>query len=263
MVRKLLLQGMLVGLVAGILAFCIGKVVGEPQIDKAIAFEDLVAHVHHEPEEGDLVSRSVQSTVGLGAGVLLYGVAFGGLFAIVFALAYGRLGPMTARGTAAALGVLGFVTIYLVPILKYPPNPPSVGDHDTIRRRTVLYLLMIVISVVAAVAALVVRQRLRDALGDWYATIAVGLGYVLVMLIASVAMPGVNEVPQQALAGISSAVTDAGVTFPPVVLWRFRIASLGLQVVTWSTIAIGLGYLATRTLEGGTSLKPDPLSVSS
>jgi heme/copper-type cytochrome/quinol oxidase subunit 3 len=262
MVRKLLLQGMLVGLVAGALAFCVGKVAGEPQIDKAIAFEELVAQAHHEPEEADVVSRSVQSTVGLGAGVIVYGVAFGGLFALVFALAYGRLGPMTARGTAAALGLLGFVTIYLVPILKYPANPPSVGDHDTIQRRTVLYLLLIVVSVVAAVAAVVVRQRLRGVLGDWYATVAVGVGYVLVMLIAYVAMPGINEVPQQALAGITGAVTDAGVTFPPVVLWRFRIASLGVQLVTWSTIAIGFGYLATRTLESGTALKPDPSSVS-
>jgi hypothetical protein len=69
-------------------------------------------------------------------------------------------------------------------------------------------------------------------------------------------MPGINEVPQQALPGITGAVTDAGVTFPAVVLWRFRVASLGIQAVTWSTIAIGIGYLATRTLEGDTAQAP-------
>ena len=40
------------------------------------------------------------------------------------------------------------------------------------------------------------------------------------------------------------AVTNADVTFPPAVLWAFRISSLGLQVVMWSTIALVFGALA-------------------
>ncbi len=40
MTGRLLVRGMLVGLLAGILAFGFAKVFGEPQIDKAIAFED-------------------------------------------------------------------------------------------------------------------------------------------------------------------------------------------------------------------------------
>ena len=86
MVRKLLLYGMLVGLAAGLLAFVVAKTIGEPQVDKAIAFEGLVAQSHHEAEGAELVSRTVQNTVGLGAGVIVYGVAFGGIFALVFAL---------------------------------------------------------------------------------------------------------------------------------------------------------------------------------
>jgi uncharacterized membrane protein YidH (DUF202 family) len=252
MVRKLLLYGMLVGLAAGLLAFLIGKTLGEPNVDKAISFEGLVATAHHEPEEADLVSRSVQNTAGLGAGVIIYGVSFGGIFALVFALAYGRLGALTARGTAAALGVIGFVAVYLVPFLKYPANPPSVGDPDTIKKRTALYLVMILVSVAAAVLAIVVRRRLRERIGDWYATVAVGAAYLAVMLISFIAMPGINEVPQQALEGITGAVTDAGLTFPPVVLWRFRIASVAIQAISWATLAVGFGFLATRALEHDT-----------
>ena len=96
MVRKLLLYGMLVGLAAGLLAFVVAKTIGEPQVDKAIAFEGLVAQSHHEAEGAELVSRTVQNTAGLGAGVIVFGVAFGGIFALVFALAYGRLGTLTA-----------------------------------------------------------------------------------------------------------------------------------------------------------------------
>jgi hypothetical protein len=252
MVRKLLLYGMLVGLAAGLLAFLVAKTLGEPNVDKAISFEGLVAAAHHEPEEADLVSRSVQNTAGLGAGVIIYGVSFGGIFALVFALAYGRLGALTARGTAAALGIIGFVAVYLVPFLKYPANPPSVGDPDTIKKRTALYLVMILLSVAAVVLAVIVRRRLRERVGDWYATVAVGAAYLAVMLIAFIAMPGINEVPQQALEGITGAVSDAGVTFPSVVLWRFRIASVAIQAISWATLAVGFGFLATRALEHDT-----------
>ena len=39
MVGKLLVRGMLAGIAAGLLTFAFAKVGGEPQVDKAIAFE--------------------------------------------------------------------------------------------------------------------------------------------------------------------------------------------------------------------------------
>jgi hypothetical protein len=258
MVRKLLIRGMLAGLIAGILAFGVAKILGEPQVDKAISFESYVEYtVHHQSPEADLVSRSLQSSAGVGTGALIYGVAFGGIFALVFAIAYGRLGTLTARGTAAVLGVLGFVSVYLVPNLKYPANPPSIGNPDTIGRRTGLFLLMILISVVVMVFAVIARRRLRDRFGDWNATILVGLGYLGVMAVSYILLPGINEVPQKAIRGVVHAVTDAGVTFPPTVLWRFRVASLGIQAIMWSTIAILFGVVAERVLERGSASNPN------
>src|SRR5436190_9438304 len=170
---------MLAGVLGGLVAFGIAKTVGEPQVDKAIAFEEYVgaradaragAHAGHQ-HDGELVSRSQQDVAGLGAGTLIYGAALGGIFGLVFAIAYGRLGTFTARGTAAVLGLLGFVAIYLVPSLKYPATPPAIGDPDTIGRRTNLYLAMILISVVAVVLALVLRKWLSYRIGEWNATI--------------------------------------------------------------------------------------------
>jgi predicted cobalt transporter CbtA len=153
---------------------------------------------------------------------------------------------MTARGTAAVLGLLGFVGVYLVPILKYPANPPAIGDPDTIGRRTTLFLVMIVLSAAAMIVAVVVRRRLAYRFGEWNATLLAGAGYLVAMAVCFVLLPGVNEVPQQVLAGVVPAVTDAETTFPTVVLWRFRIASLAIQFVMWATIAIGFGALAHR-----------------
>ena len=77
MVRTLLIWGMVVGIVAGLLAFGFAKVFGEPQVDRAIAFEDQLDRAKGEAPEPELVSRSVQSGVGLLTGVVVYGTAFG------------------------------------------------------------------------------------------------------------------------------------------------------------------------------------------
>jgi hypothetical protein len=250
MVRSLLIRGMLVGLVAGTAAFGFARWKGEPNVNKAIAFESYVANdLHHEAPGSDVVSRSVQDSAGLGTGTLLYGAAMGGIFALVFSAAYGRVGLRTARGTAALLGLLGFLGLYVVPLLKYPANPPAIGQPDTIGKRTVLYLVMIVLSVAAIVLALAIRTRIRRRVGDWNATLLVAGGYIVAMVVCYLALPGVNEVPQQAINGVVSAVTDAGVTFPPAVLWNFRVASIGIQLVMWTTIALGFGAAAQHLLD--------------
>jgi|SRR5689334_16926535 predicted cobalt transporter CbtA len=249
MVRSLLLRGMLAGLIAGALGFAFAHFVGESSVAKAEAFESYVAQTHHEHHETEVVTRTVQASAGLGAGALVYGVAFGGLFALVFTIAYGRLGPLHARGTAALLGLLGFVAICIVPFLKYPANPPSVGQADTIGHRTQLFLLMMVLSVAAMIVAAVVQQRLVPRLGAWNSTLVVAGGYLAVILVCYLLLPGVNEVPQQAIRGVVPAVTDAGVTFPSRVLWHFRAASIGTQAVMWATLALAFGPLAQRVLE--------------
>jgi hypothetical protein len=129
MVRTLLIWGMVVGIVAGLLAFGFAKVFAEPQVDRAIAFEDQMDRAKGEAPGPELVSRAVQSGVGLLTGVVVYGTAFGGLFALAFAFAYQRIGRLSARGTAALLAAAGFVSLFLVPQLKYPSNPPQLANR--------------------------------------------------------------------------------------------------------------------------------------
>jgi len=130
MVRTLLIRGMVVGIVAGLLAFGFAKVFGEPQVDRAIAFEDQMDRAKGEAPGPELVSRAVQSGVGLLTGVVVYGTALGGLFALAFAFAYQRIGRLSARATSALLAAAGFVAIFLVPQLKYPSISPSVGQPE-------------------------------------------------------------------------------------------------------------------------------------
>ena len=250
MVRALLIRGLLAGLLAGVVGFCFARLVGESAVETAISFESYVEYtVHHEEPEDEVVSRQLQSTAGLATGTLIYGVALGGMFALVFATVYGRLWPFAARGTAALLGCLSFVALYLVPFLKYPANPPSVGDPDTIEYRTAVYLLMLAVSVIAMIFAVIMQQRLVPRFGGWNATLIAGGVYLAIVALCYGVLPTINEIPQAALPDVIDAVTDADVTFPPTVLWSFRIASLGLQAVIWVTLSLVFGALPQRQLE--------------
>lgn len=249
MVGKLLLRGMLVGIVAGILSFAFLKIVGEPQVDRAIAFETRMDEVKAKTaadearakgmampvEEADeeIVSRPTQAGIGLFTGVSVYNVAFGGLFALAFALVYHRMGRFDPRTTSALVAAMGFVAVYVVPNLKYPANPPSVGDPETIGLRTGLYFSMILISLIGMVAANTMRGWLLGRFGGWNATITAGAFYILVVLTAGLVLPAVNEVPEG---------------FPAVVLWQFRIASVGAQLIMWTTIGLLFGVAAERLL---------------
>jgi predicted cobalt transporter CbtA len=235
MVGSLILRGLLVGLVAGLFAFGCAKLIGEPQVDRAIAFEAQMDAAKGEAPEPEIVSREVQSSVGLLTGVLVYGTAIGGLFALVFAFTSGRVGRIGPRGLAALLALAGFLAIVLVPQLKYPANPPSVGDPETIGHRTALFFIMIVASIATMVGTVNLGLRLKRDLGTWNATLAAAALFIVIIAGVQLLLPDVNEVPED---------------FPAVVLWRFREASLAIQVVLWSGIGLGFGWLTERSASG-------------
>jgi lysylphosphatidylglycerol synthetase-like protein (DUF2156 family) len=233
--RSLLVRGMLVGLAAGVLAFAFAYVFGEPQVQKAIDFEDHLAALNHEPPGAEVVSRGVQRTLGLLTGTVVMGVALGGLFSLVFAYAYGRLGNLHARATSALLALGAFLTITAIPFTKYPANPPTVGNPDTIDKRTMLFLAMIAITVLAAIAAARIRRDLLNRTTGWNATLLAAAAFIAVIAIAQLILPAVHETPPG---------------FPADVLYRFRLASLGINLTLWTTIGLGFGYAAERLIEG-------------
>jgi len=245
MVRTLLVRGMLTGIVAGLLTFGFLKLYGEPQVDRAIAFETQMGEAKAAAERAkgmtvdempELVSREVQAGIGLFTAVMVYSTAFGGLFGLAFGFAYGRIpGPLTARGVAALLAATGFVAIYLVPNLKYPANPPSVGDPETIGIRTALYFIMMAISMAAMVVSVSLRRQLASRFGDWDGTLIAAGCYIVIVVIAALLLPPINEVPAE---------------FPAVVLWKFRIASLGAQAIMWTTLGVVFGASAERAFVG-------------
>lgn len=244
-VRNLLVRGMLAGLAAGVLALVVAYFLGEPNVDSAIGFEESHAPAHEH--EVELVSRSLQSTAGLATGVLVYGVAFGGIAALAYCFALGRVGRFGPRATALLLSGAALIAVYVVPFLKYPANPPAVGDHDTIAKRTTLFFLMMLLGVLLAIAAVIAGKRLAPRLGTWYATVVAVLGFVALIGLAYAFLPAVNEVPAD---------------FPATLLWRFRLSTLALQITLWTGFGLVFGELAERLLNPRPAKAPARAAVT-
>lgn len=233
MLRGLLVCGLLAGVCAGLLATGFAEVAGEPAVERAIAFESTRVAAGPQRPEVELVSRSVQRSAGLLAGAVIYGVAVGGLFALAFAVVYGRVGRASPARTALLLAGAAFLVVFLVPAVKYPANPPAVGDPATIGRRTGLYVVMIAISLAAAVAAVRVRAWSLGRCRPPAAMLVAAGSYLVAVVVAGVLLPGVHEVPRG---------------FPAETLWRFREASIGTQLVLWATLGLVFAASAERVM---------------
>ncbi|HJQ04291.1 MAG TPA: CbtA family protein [Nocardioides sp.] len=229
MVKQLLGRGALSGAVAGLVAFVFARLFAEPLIQQAIDFEDGHSHDHEE----ELVSRSVQSLVGLGTGMILFGVAMGALVAVGYVVAIGRTGRVRPFPLALLVPAFYFVGVFAVPFLKYPANPPAIGDPDTIRDRGAAFLITVAVSCLALFLAVYVGQQLRDRLGLYRTVLATGLGYAVVMGLLFWALPSFHETP-------------AG--FPADVLAKFRVDAILSQVLLFGTIALVFAPLADRVL---------------
>jgi hypothetical protein len=235
-VSGLLLRGLLAGILAGLLAAGFSLLAGEPSIERAIAFETAKEQAAAQPPEREIVSRSLQRGAGLLTAYIVYGAAIGGLFSLVFALAYGRSNGFDPKALSTLLALAGFVAMVLVPELKYPANPPAIGTPETIGARTALYFAMLTISLVAMVLAATLAPPLAARLGSWNGALVSVAVFVAVAGFAALALPPVDEVPG---------------SFPASVLWNFRLASIGARAVLWAALGLTFGGITQIWLAGG------------
>jgi predicted cobalt transporter CbtA len=219
---RFLKVGALAGGAGGLALALFLRFVGEGTIGEAIAIERSKPGVHDE-----MFARGTQQLGGM-VGAVLYGVFVGLIVAVVFAAVRHRMHGRDDWRRSVTLAAVGFVTIALVPFLKYPANPPTVGSPDTIARRTALYLLMVAWSVVTTWAAWRCWSwlRAREASEPVRATATIGLGAAMVAF-AYVVLPGSPD----------------AVEAPATLVWHFRMASLGGAAAFWTVLGLTMGAL--------------------
>ena len=228
------------GAVAGLVSFGFSRLMIEPLIGAAVDYEGAREHEHgHE-----LFTRAVQENVGAAVGVVMFGIVMGVLFAVAYTVMSAVLERRGVRSDPTGLALLlsagMFAAIVLVPSLKYPANPPTVGLEETIGERSSTFLTITVISVVAACLAVAAGLAWSRRWGTWRATaLAVG-GYVAVMLCAMAVLPSFHEVPGP-LTGPDGLVLSG---FPAEVLAEFRLYSLLNLALMWLVIGVTSACLA-------------------
>ena len=230
--KRILGVGCLAGLAAGLAAALFAATAGRGPIRDAIALEDSNSHAASGTHHEDLFGRGVQE-VGGAVGLIVLGLALGIVFSVVLAAVGPRLVASTPMAASVRLGFFGFVTVVLVPFLKYPANPPAVGDPATVNERTALYFAVLGLSILLTWAAWRFHSgvALAPVAKVWATAALYGAGLMILLL----ALPD------------SPDVIDA----PADLVWRFRLASLGGLATAWAVLALLTGTLLSRPARTG------------
>ena len=154
---------LLSGAIAGTVLGAINQALVEPYIDRAISLE-----TQNAIKEGEVIDpvelqnyRLWQKGGEIAAGTIL-GMSFGALFGVVFVYSRSLLLPQSNSNIRKALvlaGIMWFV-LFLIPALKYPANPPAVGDPETIYYREALYIGLLAISGFSALGLALLYRKL-------------------------------------------------------------------------------------------------------
>jgi predicted cobalt transporter CbtA len=222
----------LAGIVAGLVASVLLSFTAEPVIDRAIALEE--SHHASEPNaaiEPEIVSRTEQKGIGRFAAYGLGGGAYGVLFGIAFLALRRSPTPEDAFRRAVRAGAVLAGAFTVMPFIKYPPNPPGVGDPATLAERQWKYLALIFLSLVVLAGAARLSNRLRER--GWLddeRLVAVALAVVVPLGVVGALLPPFSD----------------AVAVPANLLWRFRIASLGGNLLLWATLTVSFGLAAVR-----------------
>lgn len=249
MEKRLIAGGLVAGAVGAVLAFAFARVCAEPVVGRAIAYEDGrtdAQHAHGVHEHGaELFTRGVQANAGLGFGVLIFGLAMGALFAVLFSIVYARTKDVQPQSLSLLLAAGAFGAVYAVPFVKYPPNPPAVGQSDTIGVRTGWYLVIVACSVALAIGAVWLARRLAARFGAWNGWLLAAGAYLVAIVVVAALLPAVDETPQP-LRDAAGTIVYPG--FPADVLYEFRLVSLATQLVLWAGIGLVFAAVASRLL---------------
>jgi len=238
------------GFVAGTIHGAVNLVIVEPYLDEAIGIENQNRFTSGEAEDTlqfwveHNSYRDWQKSGQLLAGGIL-GMSIGALFGIVFAYSINSLPKGHTVKKTFVLAAIMWLTIFLIPFLKYPANPPPIGDADTVVLRGILYLSFIAISGFSAVGFSRLYKKLENK--KYLAFV----GYAVFITAVFFIMPPSSIIdwcyvdlskPFLNFSGNLCHITDE-VTAPMDLVNGFRTMSVIAVTTFWIAEAIILGLL--------------------
>jgi hypothetical protein len=240
--KAFLWRGALGGLVGGLLAALFQWVVTEDQIRVALAIEQANAAPGGEAPMFDRSEQVIGGMLATG----LYGLLLGVVFAIGCAVLWAMLPGRGVFGRAIRLAAVVYGVWFVVPNLKYPGNPPAVGDPGTVADRTRWYLMLIAISLIVAFLAWQAWRALTERGIDGAPRFAaVAGGYGLAIGLTYLVMPA-NPDP---------------IEVPANLIWHFRLDVFAQNAILWLVIGTVFGWLGDRAVARA-ARQPDPNAIS-
>jgi predicted cobalt transporter CbtA len=220
------------GAIAGIVLGLTNQAIVEPFIDQAISIE-----TQRHIARGDTVDIAQQSQYrmwqkgGEVVAAATYGISLSALFGIVFVYSRRSLPGFNDKRKALFLATIMFFVIFLIPALKYPANPPAVGNPATIYYREMLFVGFIAVSGFSALALALSYKRLHTYFTEKKATwMIIPLIYAVIMISAYIVFPPNPD----------------KVTIPSNLITSFRIASVSTIGIFWGVLGIIVGLFWDR-----------------
>jgi len=222
---------LIAGAIAGTILGILNQGIVEPYIEQAIVLENEKA----ASEGGEIINpvefnnyRLWQRGGEIAAGTIL-GTSIAALFGIVFAYSRQSIPGSTNKKKALTLAGIMWFVLFLVPALKYPANPPAVGDPETIYYRQSLYVAYLAISGFTALGVGLLYEKVRAIHSK--KVMIVSAIYAVIMVASYLALPpnpdAINA-PMDLVAG-------------------FRLASGFTMSIFWGLLGIILGALWDKT----------------
>jgi hypothetical protein len=284
---RIVLRGALAGAIAGIVGFIFARIFAEPVINQAIDYEsgrdDILGKLNDAAGVGmggmggpEIFSRTIQSTIGIGTGLIAFSAAMGALVAVAYVALHGRV-HIRPRNLAWLIAAFGFFGVFLLPFVKYPANPPAIGHTFTVVTRGHLYLTMVAGSLILlGLAAYLFRILLRrfstgaaaalaaagflvafglligllPSLGDLQANVDAANQFGFARAATETPQPITNILPRPLVID-GQTVAPGQIVYPGFdadVLWKFRWYSILNQLLVWGSIALVFGWLLERFL---------------
>jgi predicted cobalt transporter CbtA len=217
------------GVIAGVILAFLNLGIVEPYIDKAIRLEvSKQVSTGKKVNMAELIDYRYWQKAGAFAGGAIYGAGLASLFGVIFVFARNKLPGKNNKQKALFLAAVMWFVLYFVVALKYPPNPPAVGDPETIYYREALYVGYIMISGFAALGLAVTWNRIHINPKK----IVIPLIYAAIMVTAYLVMPSNPDKIEISMDLIQT----------------FRILSALTIAVFWAILGIVFGSLWDRFL---------------
>jgi predicted cobalt transporter CbtA len=217
------------GAIAGTILGLINLGVIEPFIDKAIELEiqnDILAG--QTVNMNEITDYRTWQKGGEIVGGLIYGISLSSLFGIVFAYSRKSLPGNNAKLKAIFLASIMCLVLFIVPALKYPSNPPAVGDPNTIYYRQSLFVAFLVISGLSALGVAVLVKKLNQTVRK--KMVIACATYGAIVIVSYILMPSNPD-----KISISMDLIET-----------FRVVSGGTIVMFWEVLGLIFGTLWHR-----------------